>query len=236
MPSRPSGLRLPQTHERQLLERLTLLDLEGAADPREEISRFLGRVGRAELKGASFYAFDLLSTVNRLVWRGASEEGRRTDNRAALIATFSRISTTAELRTAFDEHFARMLAPFQGGAAGQHPAIARSKAFIHESYYRKISLREVAAHLGLSRTYLSTLFRRECGFTLTESLHRVRLQRAQELLRDGGSTLSAVASRVGYQNYRDFHRNFVRYRSLSPKRFRRELELGGRIPGSPGGK
>jgi AraC-like DNA-binding protein len=210
--------------EQRLLERLALLDLEGSSGPLAEIARCLTGVGRQQLKSACLYSFDLLCTINRLVWRGAAEEGRRMANRIALVEAFSRISSAADLRAAFDERFAQMLAPFHGGPTGQHPAVSRAKAFIHESYHRKISLREVATYLGLSRTYLSTLFRRECGFTLTEYLHRVRLQQAQELMRGEVPTLSLVAERVGYQNYRDFHRNFVRYRSTSPKKFRHELE------------
>lgn len=216
--------RFPVPSERQLLEKLALLDLEGAARPLAEIARSLERAGRSELKPASLYAFDLLCNINRLVWRGAAEEGRRMDNRTALVEAFSRISGTEDLRAVFQERFARIVAPLQGGPSGQHPAIARAKSFVHERYHLKISLREVAAHLGLSRTYLSSLFRRECGFTLTEYIHRVRLQSARELMRSGVPALSIVAARVGYQNYRDFHRNFVRYQNASPKNFKRALE------------
>jgi len=235
-PARP-GFRFPVSSERHLLERLVLLDLEGAESPLAEIVRFLERAGRSELKPASLYAFDLLCNINRLVWRGAAEEMRRMDNRTALIEAFSRISGAAELRAAFQERFARIVAPFQGGPSGRHPAIARAKAFVHESYHLKISLREVAAHLGLSRTYLSSLFRRECGFTLTEYIHRVRLQSARELMRSGVPSLSIVAARVGYQNYRDFHRNFVRYQNASPKKFKRDLELSAdKEPSPPPGR
>ena len=219
-----AGFRFPAPSERAFLERLTSFDLEGARRPFEEIARTLGNVEQSELKAASLYAFELLCNVNRLVWRGAAEEGRRMDNRAILIEVFSRISSAAELRSSFEERFSRIVAPFRGGSDGQHPAVCRAKAFIHESYQRKISLREVAAHLGLSRTYLSTLFRRECGFTLTEYLHRVRLRRAEELMHSGPPALSKVAALVGYQNYRDFHRNFVRYQNASPKNFKRDLK------------
>jgi len=228
------GFRFPVPSERHLLERLTLLDLEGAARPLAEIARSLERAGRSELRPASLYAFELLCNINRLVWRGAAEEVRRMDNRTALIEAFSGISGAAELRAVFQERFARIVAPFQGGPSGRHPAIARAKAFVHESYHLKISLREVAAHLGLSRTYLSSLFRRESGFTLTEYIHRVRLHSARELMRSGVPALSTVAARVGYQNYRDFHRNFVRYQNASPKKFKRDLEQSaGLEPSAP---
>jgi YesN/AraC family two-component response regulator len=55
-------------------------------------------------------------------------------------------------------------------------------------------------------------------------------------MRDGTPSLSVVAARVGYQNYRDFHRNFVRYRSTSPKKFRHELERNSGSAPFPSGR
>lgn len=227
------GSRFPLDSERLALERLTLLDVEGAEAPLAEIARWLGRASRADLKAATLYGVDFLGAVNRLIWRGAAEERRRSANREALIASFEPISRAAGLRKAFEGSLSRILSPFHGARAGQHPAILRAKTFIRESYHRKISLREVAAHLGLSRTYLSTLFRKECGCTLTEYLHRVRLRRAEELIRNGAPALSEVASQVGYQNYRDFHRNFVRYQNASPLRFKRDLIFAAALPATP---
>jgi len=231
LPSR-SGTVFPSFSERQILESLSLLDLKGAARLLEEISGSLERTPGSDLPSAALYAFDLLSAISRVVWRGTAEESRREANRDMLVRTFSAITCPMDLRKAFDEALAALLAPFQGARPDHHPAIPRARAFIHEAYHRKISLREVAAQLGLSRTYLSTLFRRECGCTLTEYIHRVRLQRAQELIRAGTPALSTVASLVGYQNYRDFHRNFVRYQNASPKRFKHALALSAPPRGS----
>jgi AraC-like DNA-binding protein len=230
LPIQPGAV-VPTFSERKILESLSLLDLQGAARLLEEISGSLERTARSELPSAGLYAFELLSAINRVVWRGAAEDGRRALNRDMLVRAFSSLSSSADLRKAFDGALATLLAPFQGARPGHHPAIPRARAFIHETYHRKISLRQVAAHLGLSRTYLSTLFRRECGCTLTEYIHRVRLQKAQELIRSGTPALSQVASLVGYQNYRDFHRNFVRYQNASPKRFKHALALSGACRG-----
>jgi YesN/AraC family two-component response regulator len=43
-------------------------------------------------------------------------------------------------------------------------------------------------------------------------------------MHSGPPALSKVAALVGYQNYRDFHRNFVRYQNASPKNFKRDLK------------
>ncbi|HEV8376228.1 MAG TPA: AraC family transcriptional regulator [Candidatus Polarisedimenticolia bacterium] len=223
-PSRPE-FPYPWGLEARALERLALLDVVGARVSLEEMAHHLDGVSLEDLPSARLYVFDLLGTINRLIWPGPAGAERRDAQRDWLVAVFSRIGRPIELRKSFEEMLRHILGPFEGSHSGVHPAVSRAKAYIHESYHQKTSLREVAVHLGLSRTYLSTLFRRECGCTLTEYLHRVRMRRAQELIRSGDVPLSWVASRVGYQNYRDFHRNFVRFQNSSPKRFQRSLSL-----------
>ena len=81
----------------------------------------------------------------------------------------------------------------------------------------------MAAILHVSPNYLSRLFRRETGLTLTAFVHRVRLDHAVALLGESNRSISEIAYRVGYQNYRDFYRNFVKVEQASPREVRRRL-------------
>lgn len=228
-----AGVRIPPEAERLVFERLALFDLPGAERPLGELTRAIGRAARTEWRAASLAGFEFLSALNRLLYRTHRDEPRRLANRDALVAAFAGVSRSSDVLRTFRDALETLLLPFRGARPGQHPAIPRAKSFIQETYHRKISLREVAAHLGLSRTYLSTLFHRECGCTLTEYLHRIRLRRAEELIRSGAPALSVVASEVGYQNYRDFHRNFVRYQDVSPLQFKKRLAHTGALPPPP---
>jgi two-component system response regulator YesN len=98
--------------------------------------------------------------------------------------------------------------------------VPRARAFIEQNYASKLSLRHVAEFLNVSRNYLSGLFRKECGCTITEFIHQTRVRRAQTLLMAGGRTVSEIGYQVGYQNYRDFYRNFVKHENSSPTRYR----------------
>jgi YesN/AraC family two-component response regulator len=81
----------------------------------------------------------------------------------------------------------------------------------------------VAQALAVSPNYLSRLIRRETGMTLTAHIQRTRLRRAKQLLAEEGRSISEIAYQVGYQNYRDFYRNFVKYEDTSPRQMRRRL-------------
>ncbi len=84
-----------------------------------------------------------------------------------------------------------------------------------------MTLGELAQAIHLSPNYLSSIFRRELGVTVTQYLRQRRMRLAEQLLMEGKHTISEVAYRVGYQNYRDFHRNFVREGNRSPRAFQR---------------
>ena len=63
--------------------------------------------------------------------------------------------------------------------------------------------------------------------TLTAYIQRVRLRHAKQLLAEGGRSISEIAYLVGYQNYRDFYRNFVKYKNASPRQIQRRLTPSG---------
>jgi AraC-like DNA-binding protein len=70
---------------------------------------------------------------------------------------------------------------------------------------------------------------------LTSYLHRVRLEHAMLLLASGERSISEIAYLVGYQNYRDFYRNFVKRKSASPRQVQRELGREAPPPLNPSG-
>jgi AraC-like DNA-binding protein len=63
--------------------------------------------------------------------------------------------------------------------------------------------------------------------TLTSYIQRVRIGHARRLLADGRESISEIAYRVGYRNYRDFYRNFVKQENASPREVRARLSETG---------
>lgn len=116
-----------------------------------------------------------------------------------------------------------IIAPFQSAHRSINPIVLRARRFIDEHAAEPISLSRVAGELGVARNYLSALFKRENGLTLTEYIHRVRIRRAEVLLHAGDKTLAEAAYQVGYQSYRHFYRNFVRICGQSPTAYVRDL-------------
>lgn len=130
----------------------------------------------------------------------------------------------ATLRALFRERrAARPPAADAAAAAARHPAVRGAIAHVRSHYARRIPLAALAAELHVSPSHLSRLFRRETGTTLTAFVQQVRLEHARRLLERDDATLAEIAYRVGFQNYRDFYRNWVKREKASPRAVRRRL-------------
>jgi two-component system response regulator YesN len=181
---------------------------------------------RERRRGAVLLLLDLLQKVNRRIHRPATDDAAYQSHRAALIEEFATYDDPEDARSGFLAALERLLAPLSPEEKPSNPLIERAKGYIEQNYHRRLSLSSVAMLLHLSPNYLSRLFRRETGMTLTAYVHRVRLEHARLLLAEGERSISEIAYLVGYQNYRDFYRNFVKFENASPRQVQRRLSPG----------
>jgi AraC-like DNA-binding protein len=210
--------------EAQAFRRLAELDIPGC---RRSFGALVEALRLSEMDGEASQVVqllvDILQKVNRRIHRGPDEEEAYQSNRVALIEMFSDCGGALEARQRFLGALNRLLSPLRPGRRSSNPLVERAKGYIAETYHRRLSLSTVADHLHVSPNYLSRLFRRETGITLTSFIQQVRLEHALVLLAEGRQSISEIAYRVGYQNYRDFYRNFVKYENASPRQVRRKL-------------
>ena len=90
-----------------------------------------------------------------------------------------------------------------------------------------VSLKSIAEHVHLSPSYVSRVFHRETGETVTAYLNRVRVSEAKRLLRITNMRVSEVCYEVGYQSLSHFTRMFKRVTGLSPRAFRASSVVSG---------
>lgn len=91
--------------------------------------------------------------------------------------------------------------------------------YLRVHYTDKIILDDVARRAKMNRYHFCRTFRRYTGMPLTEFVHRLRVQRAQKLLRATDMTITQVALEVGFDSHSHFDRVFKRYAHMTPSRF-----------------
>lgn len=87
------------------------------------------------------------------------------------------------------------------------------------NYMEHISVSELAAQLGLDRSYFSTLFRRQTGQSPQQYLTALRMEKAALLLREYGYSPGEAALAVGYPDIFSFSRMFKRKYGVCPSRY-----------------
>ena len=104
--------------------------------------------------------------------------------------------------------------------------ISRAREYITANYDRDITVKDIAAHVSVHPNYLSGLFRKETGETLTQYLTGVRIEAACYLLRKSDEPIGNISSRVGYQDNQYFHRVFKKVKGQTPTDFRNQYRNG----------
>ena len=83
-----------------------------------------------------------------------------------------------------------------------------------------ISLNTIAAGVGMSPSYFSSIFSREMGKTFVEYLTEIRMEKAKELLVCSSLKTSEVGYQVGYKDPHYFSYIFKKTLGCSPKEYR----------------
>lgn len=96
-------------------------------------------------------------------------------------------------------------------------------AYLRQNYADEcLSRGQIAAHVAVSESYLTRVFRRDLGIAPWEYLTRFRVERAKEMLRVTNQTVTEISHRIGYNDAAYFTRVFHQETGRSPLTFRRQ--------------
>lgn len=112
----------------------------------------------------------------------------------------------------------------QSSAASADHIVSSVQTYISAHYGEQLSLDQLAQQFYLSSSYLSRLFKRETGTTLTTYLQNVRIEAAKNLLRTTALKSYEVAERVGINDPVYFSRIFKKITGLKPKDYRHSVQ------------
>jgi signal transduction histidine kinase/DNA-binding LacI/PurR family transcriptional regulator/AraC-like DNA-binding protein len=100
--------------------------------------------------------------------------------------------------------------------------VKQATAYIQQNYTRSFSLVELSETIGVSKSYLSRIFKMDMGISLWDYLNRLRNQKAKELLLLTDESITEIATEVGYEDVGYFSRVFREITGLSPRTYRQQ--------------
>lgn len=93
------------------------------------------------------------------------------------------------------------------------------KSYVSENL-KTATLEDAAVLSHLSSSYLSRLFKSQCGISFSDFLLKQRMEQACVLLSDPRYKIYEVSDAIGYDNPKNFSRAFRSYFHQSPREFR----------------
>ena len=83
-----------------------------------------------------------------------------------------------------------------------------------------LGLKNLAAQLNVNPSYLSTLFKKETGSTLTEYVNQKRIEHAVFLLNSSNLQIQMIAQYSGIPDVNYFTKTFKKIIGITPKEYR----------------
>lgn len=103
----------------------------------------------------------------------------------------------------------------------QETYVERAQSYIGNNYSYPITVEDVAAYVGISRSHLFRSFQSYLRQSPKEYLTEYRIKQACRLLRETGLSVSAIAYSVGFENNLYFSKAFRKQKGISPSEYRK---------------
>nr|WP_239585641.1 response regulator [Lysinibacillus composti] len=103
---------------------------------------------------------------------------------------------------------------------GMNQVVIQAVSFIETNYFKEITLDDLSAEVGLSQSYLSTIFKKVTGKSFIEYLNDLRIEKAKQLLNTSNLKVFEVANKVGFNDPKYFSKQFKRITGISPNAYK----------------
>lgn len=198
-----------------------------------------GQIHKADslLAGVSTFSFEQRATdplsnaknyciiMNTLLRKSAEKGGVHPlylDNISSLYAAkieqLRSVDDVSKLMTEMFRAYCRLVR--KHAMKGYSPPIQKALICIDANLADNLSLSSLADNLNISSSYLSTLFKKETGQTVTEYITARRMKQAMHLLETTKLQVQTIAQHCGILDVQYFSKLFKKSTGMSPKQYR----------------
>jgi AraC-like DNA-binding protein len=97
--------------------------------------------------------------------------------------------------------------------------------YLQKNIENKYSLNELSSYLSYNPIYLCTYFKQTTGITIGQYFNKLKIYRACQYLRSTDKTITEISSILNFSSSNHFSRNFSYVKKISPRDFRKQLEV-----------
>ena len=98
--------------------------------------------------------------------------------------------------------------------------ISVCKEYIYSHIKERITIEDLADELGVSASYLSRLFKKETGDSVSIYIRRQKMEIAKNLLQYSEYSMIDIANRLSFSSQSHFTQQFREFVGMTPKKYR----------------
>ena len=122
------------------------------------------------------------------------------------------------LYTAVSDYTEKILASRQRNSYSSQ--IVSAVDYIYRHLHEVVSLNDLSSETGLTPSYLSFLFKKETGLTVSEYIQQQRIEEAKNLLRFSDYRIAEISSFLTFSSQSYFTSVFRKHTGSTPKKYR----------------
>lgn len=101
-----------------------------------------------------------------------------------------------------------------------HTVVEKTIAYINQNLDKELTRKEICDQVYVHQDYLSKIFKKETGKTISEYIFDTRIALAKELLEKTDESIGVICERVGYSFNSHFSKMFRIKTGVSPQQYR----------------
>lgn len=210
----------PECSERRVLN---FLDKGDSGKIEAELARIA-----AEIRTADYISHDnILFIYNQLVGvtikhlqENGSHAARIVAGRGSIYSTITSFDTLDDLQEYVREFYEGIVSAKKLPEGESNSHRERIANYLREHYCEDVVFEDMAREIGISYSYMRKIVYEATGASLIDSLNKLRIEKAKQLLLEGERTITEISAAVGYENARSFNRFFHKYEGMSPSAYK----------------
>ncbi|NLW10492.1 MAG: AraC family transcriptional regulator [Clostridiaceae bacterium] len=103
----------------------------------------------------------------------------------------------------------------------QNMNIVRSIEYIYDNLHTRITVSQLSRHIGLDPAYMSRLFKKEVGVTISEYVRSQKIETAKNMLVYSGYSAAQIASILAFPSQSYFSEIFKKHTGMTPSQYRK---------------
>ena len=110
-------------------------------------------------------------------------------------------------------------------AHSQQEFLDRVRAYLEKNISRKLTLADICRDNLVGRSYLQKVFREKTGGGAMEYFGGMKIEKAQELIREGRHNFTEISALLGYTSIHYFSRHFKKVTGMTPSEYASSVKV-----------